>query len=224
MMARKHQDRQSTPVPDPEVPSTDLLLAAYLQGIFPMADPHSGAIEWFSPDPRGVIPLDEAFHVPRNVGRLVRQRRFEIVGDRDFTGVMRACAEPRPAEPETWIDERLVAAYAGLHARGFARSVEAWRDGVLVGGLYGVHIGGAFFGESMFVRPALGGTGASSVCLVHLVEHLRAIGVELLDTQFVTPHLMRFGAHEIPRAAYLDRLVGAVRQPTDWADGPLPRG
>lgn len=223
-MTSEAEHRQSSPVDDPQVPSTDLLLAAYLQGIFPMADPRTGAIEWFSPDPRGVIPLGEDFHVPRNVGRLVRQRRFEVVSDRDFVAVMRACGEPRPGEPESWIDERLVRAYEALHERGFAHSVEARLDGRLVGGLYGVRIGGAFFGESMFVRPRLGGTGASQVCLVHLVEHLRAIGVELLDTQFVTRHLERFGAVEIPRGVYLERLAAAVRIPTDWATGPLPQG
>jgi len=219
-MTREPDDRQSEPPVD-QAPSADLLLAAYLQGIFPMADPDTGTIDWFSPDPRGIIPLDEGFHVPRTVARLVRQARFEIVADRDFAGVMRACADPRPQEPETWIDERLVTAYCELHRRGFAHSVEAWRDGRLVGGLYGVHIGAAFFGESMFVRPGDGGSGASKVCLVHLVEHLRAVGGRLLDTQFTNPHLDRFGCREVPRAIYLRQLEDATRRPVDWTTGPL---
>lgn len=219
-MTREPDDRQSESTPD-DAPTADLLLAAYLQGIFPMADPDTGAIEWFSPDPRGILPLDEGFHVPRTVGRLVRQGRFDIVSDRDFRGVMQACAAPRPQEPETWIDDRLVAAYGALHERGFAHSVEAWLDGRLVGGLYGVRIGAAFFGESMFIRPRDGGSGASKVCLVHLVEHLRAIGGRLLDTQFANRHLDRFGCREISRAAYLRRLEDATRRPVDWQAGPL---
>jgi leucyl/phenylalanyl-tRNA--protein transferase len=207
-----------------DAPTPDLLLVAYLQGIFPMADPDTGAVDWYSPDPRGIMPLDEGFHVPRTVGRQVRAGDFEVVSDRDFAGVMRACAGPRATEPDTWIDERLVTAYSGLHERGFAHSVEAWRGGRLVGGLYGVHIGAAFFGESMFVRPELGGTGASKVCLVHLVEHLRAIGGRLLDTQFTNPHLERFGCVEIPRDEYLRRLEDACRRPVDWTAGPLAVG
>lgn len=199
-------------------------MSAYLQGAFPMADPDTGRIDWYSPDPRGVLPLDERFHVPGTVGRLLRQGRFEVVRDRDFTAVMRACAAPRPQEDGTWIDERLVEAYGRLHQLGFAHSIEAWRDGRLVGGLYGVRIGAAFFGESMFIRPDLGGSGASKVCLVRLVDHLRAIGGRLLDTQFTTGHLERFGAEEIPRETYLRRLADALEHPTDWNAGPVPAG
>lgn len=208
----------------PDLPGPDLLLSAYLQGIFPMADPDTGRIDWFSPDPRGVMPVDEGFHVPRSLGRIVRSERFDVVTDRDFAAVMAACAEPRPSEEGTWIDDRLIDAYVGLHERGFAHSVEAWLDGRLVGGLYGVHIGAAFFGESMFVRAEWGGRDASKVCLVHLVEHLRAIGVELLDTQLSNPHLERFGCIEMPRWAYLQRLADACRRPTDWDSGPLRSG
>lgn len=209
---------------DDYAPTPDLLLVAYMQGIFPMADPDTGVVDWYSPDPRGIMPLGQGFHVPKTVRRQVRCRDFTVVSDRDFTAVMRACAGPRASEPDTWIDERLVAAYSGLHERGFAHSVEAWRGGQLVGGLYGVHIGAAFFGESMFVRPELGGTGASKVCLVHLVEHLRAIGGRLLDTQFTNPHLERFGCVEIPRDDYLVRLEDAARRPVDWTAGPLRVG
>ncbi len=214
--------RQS-PSPDP-APSPELLLSAYLQGAFPMADPDSGRILWYSPDPRGVLPLDGSFRVPGTVGRLVRQGRFEIVRDRDFIGVMRACAAPRPGEDGTWIDERLIGAYGRLHESGFAHSIEAWRDGRRGGGLYGVRSGAAFFGESMFIRPELGGSGASKVCLVRLVDHLRAIGGRLLDTQFTTEHLERFGAREIPRETYLRRLAEALKHPTDWDTGPIPAG
>ena len=204
------------PVPerDPDAPSPDLLVAAYVQGAFPMVDPETGDLEWYSPDPRGVFPLEE-FHVPRNVGRLVRQAPFTIRSDTAFDRVMRACAAPRGQEDGSWIDERLVRAYAALHARGAAHSVEAWRDGELVGGLYGVHIGAAFFGESMFT--ASGASGASKVCLVHLVEHLRERGFELLDTQFWNHHLAQFGCVEIRRATYLRKLESAVRQGVAWS-------
>jgi leucyl/phenylalanyl-tRNA--protein transferase len=186
-----------------------------------MADPDSGEIGWYSPDPRGVIPLD-AMHVPRNVARLVRQRRFEIRTDTSFEQVMRACAKPRPSEDLSWIDDRLVIAYAALHERGHAHCVEAWRAGEMVGGLYGVHIGSAFFGESMFVTPSLGGTNASKVCLVHLVEHLRRQGFRLLDTQFTNAHLAQFGCIELPRVVYLRRLAAALEQHADWGTLHVP--
>lgn len=163
-----------------------------------------GAIGWFSPDPRGVIPLDDRFHVPSRLMRVVRQGRYDVAVDQDFAGVMRACAE-RP-DDGTWISDEIFEAYSALHRLGLAHSVETRRRGVLVGGLYGVHLGGAFFGESMFHRE----TDASKVALVSLVDRLRRRGFTLLDTQWVTPHLEQFGAVEIPRADYLRRLKAAL--------------
>jgi leucyl/phenylalanyl-tRNA--protein transferase len=181
-----------------------LVVRAYREGIFPMAL-EDGEIGWFSPDPRGIIPL-ETFHIPSRLARVVRQGRFEVAVDRDFRAVMRACAE-RPAEG-TWISEEIFEAYVALHRLGIAHSVEARRGGVLVGGLYGVHLGGAFFGESMFHRE----TDASKVTLVALVDRLRRRGFTLLDTQWITPHLGQFGAIEIPRPDYLRRLKDALRR------------
>ena len=203
---------------DPDRPTPELLLEAYRRGIFPMADPDSGRIDWFSPDPRAIFPLDR-FHVPRSVARAARSGRFEIATDTRFEAVMRECAAPDVGRERTWIDERLVAAYVGLHRLGHAHSVEAFRDGQLVGGLYGVHLGAAFFGESMFSRPERGGTDASKVCLVRLVELMRARGFLLLDTQFSTPHLARFGCIRIRRPVYLALLADAVAARADW---PLP--
>ena len=181
-----------------------VLLSAYAQGLFPMAMAE-GEIGWFSPDPRGIIPLD-AFHAPARLRRVVRQGTFEIHVDRDFEGVMRACAAARA--DGTWISEAIVESYVTLHRLGFAHSVEAWRDGALAGGLYGLHLGGAFFGESMFHRV----TDASKVALVALVDRLRAGGFTLLDVQWTTEHLEQFGATEISRADYLIRLAEALRQ------------
>lgn len=181
-----------------------------------MVEPRTGRIEYFSPDPRAVIPL-ELFHVPRSLARVREKRPFEIRTDTVFEEVIRACGEPRAGRRETWLDERLIAAYVDLHEHGFAHSVEAFREGRLVGGLYGVHIGAAFFGESMFSRPELGGTDASKLCLVELVERMRAGGFALLDTQFSTPHLARFGCVEIPRDRYLALLEAAIRRRGDWS-------
>jgi leucyl/phenylalanyl-tRNA--protein transferase len=195
-----------------------MLLWAYRHGVFPMADEEHGVIRWFSPDPRAILPL-ESFCIPASLARRVRSGRFEIVTDTAFELVMRQCAAPRPGRESTWIDERLIRAYTALHERGNAHSVEAWRDGHLVGGLYGVHLGAAFFGESMFSRPGRGGTDASKVCLVHLVERLRRGGFTLLDTQFWTEHLARFGCIEIPRRQYLRCLDEAVRREANWNGG-----
>jgi leucyl/phenylalanyl-tRNA--protein transferase len=179
----------------------ELLLRAYALGWFPMGTGRRGRIEWFSPDPRGILPL-ETFHAPSRLKRVVRQSRFEIRIDTAFEAVMRACA----ARDETWITEDILSSYVSLHRLGFGHSVETWQDEALVGGLYGVAIGGAFFGESMFHTA----TDASKVALVALVERLRARGFGLLDTQWVTPHLVQFGAIEVPRAEYLERLAATL--------------
>jgi leucyl/phenylalanyl-tRNA--protein transferase len=181
-----------------------LLVRAYRKGLFPMAL-EDEEIGWFSPDPRGILPID-TFHVPGRLARLVRQAPYEIAIDRAFEDVMRACAE-RPREG-TWISDEIVESYTALYRLGLAHSVEAWRDGELVGGLYGVHLGGAFFGESMFHRA----TDASKLALVALVDRLARRGFTLLDTQWITPHLVQFGAIEIPRAEYLRRLEEALKR------------
>jgi leucyl/phenylalanyl-tRNA--protein transferase len=185
----------------------DLLIRAYAGGVFPMADSRAGRIRWYAPDPRAVIPLD-AFHVPRSLHRTVRKGLFQVTTNADFPAVIRACAE----REETWISPEIEQAYTGLHRLGLAHSVEAWRQGQLAGGLYGVALGGAFFGESMFSRE----TDASKVALLALVERLRARGFALLDTQFITSHLARFGAVEIARDDYEQRLAGALRLPRQF--------
>jgi len=201
-----------------------MLVWAYSRGIFPMGDPEDGTIGWYSPDPRAILPLD-GFHVTRSLRRQVRKGRLRVTIDRAFEQVIRACAEPRIGDGQTWINPEIIDAYTSLHVAGLAHSVEAWSrepvtdareeemeadeiGGRLVGGLYGVSLGGAFFGESMFSQA----TDASKVCLVHLVEHLRRRGYTLLDTQFSTPHLKQFGVVEISRRAYLEQLVGALRR------------
>ena len=190
----------------------ELLVYGYTRGVFPMADPDEGdAVYWYAPDPRGVLPLD-GFHVSKTLAKLVRQDRFEVVTDRGFEAVMRACAASAPGRETTWISDEVIAAYVALHRRGAAHSVECWQGGELVGGLYGVALGGAFFGESMFHRAR----DASKVALVHLVRRLRRGGFTLLDVQFVTPHLARFGAVEIARAAYERRLAAALRIAAEW--------
>lgn len=184
----------------------DVLVSAYASGWFPMAV-GEGDIRWFSPDPRGVIPLD-AFHIPRRLSRVIRRGDFTIEIDRSFEEVIRACAmaERDADDTGTWIDQEIFESYCGLHEAGFAHSVEAWKDGSLAGGLYGVALGGAFFGESMFHHV----TDASKVALVALVERLRDRGFTLLDTQWTTEHLEQFGAVEIPRGRYLKLLSRAL--------------
>jgi leucyl/phenylalanyl-tRNA--protein transferase len=196
-------------------PDASLLLRAYAQGIFPMADPRTGRVDYYSPDPRAVLPLDD-FHVPKSLARVAKSGVFELRSDTAFERVIRACAEPRPGRHETWLDERLIAPYVELHRAGFAHSVEAWRGGELVGGLYGVHLGAAFFGESMFSRPEAGGRDSSKLCLLELVERMRAGGFRLLDTQFKTAHLARFGCVEISRKRYLALLEGALERTASW--------
>jgi leucyl/phenylalanyl-tRNA--protein transferase len=179
----------------------DVLRAAYRDGWFPMGERGTRLLEWFSPDPRGILPLD-GLHVPARLCRTLRSGRFEIRVDTAFAAVMRACAE----RDETWISDVILESYQALHLAGDAHSVECWRDGRLVGGLYGVAIGGAFFGESMFHLE----TDASKVALVALVERLRARGFLLLDLQWVTPHLAQFGAISVRRGAYLRLLDAAL--------------
>jgi leucyl/phenylalanyl-tRNA--protein transferase len=179
----------------------ELLIRAYCSGVFPMAEHRHGRIGWYRPDPRAIIPLD-AFHVPRSLRQTVRKGVFDVTVNADFPEVIQNCA----ARDETWISGEIIRSYAELHWFGFAHSVECWREGRLTGGLYGVALGGAFFGESMFSRE----TDASKVALVALVERLRERGFTLLDTQFLTPHLARFGAVEIPRREYERRLAAAL--------------
>lgn len=196
----------------------DFLLSAYAVGMFPMAnDYHDTTIHWIEPRRRGIIPLD-GFHVPRSLKKALRQGRFELRVDADFAAVMRACAAPTPERPRTWLNPELIGLYVELHRRGHAHSVEAWAEGRLVGGLYGVKLGGAFFGESMFSRA----TDASKVALVELIGRLRAGGFALLDTQFVTDHLQRFGAIEISRADYLGRLRRALPLAARFPLDPYP--
>jgi len=163
-----------------------------------------GEIGWFSPDPRGVIPLDEGFHVPRTLKRRMRKVDFEVRINVDFEKVMEGCADRK----ETWIDATVMRTYTALHRLGYAHSVEVWLDGRLVGGLYGVSLGSAFFGESMFSRVS----GASQVALVALVERMRERNFRLLDTQWTTEHLKRFGAVDIPKREYMGRLGVALAE------------
>lgn len=199
--------------------------------------PTARRIAWFSPDPRAVLPLSPGgLHIPGGLRRHVRRSPFVFTSNGCFDRVIRACARPReqrPGEPENglWIDETIVRLYTMLHAHGHAHSIEAWRSRddqphadapgfrgalQLVGGLYGVHIGSAFFAESMFCRPEHGGTNASNLCLIQLVAHLRRRGFQLLDVQMSNQHTERFGVTEIPRDQYLRLLAGAVSKPTDW--------
>ena len=183
--------------------SLPLLVAAYRSGYFPMGM-DDGEIGWFSPDPRAVLPLD-AVHVSRRLGRVVRSGRFTITVDTAFRAVMEACASDR--DEGTWISPAILAVYCGLHDHGLAHSVEVWHEGTLAGGLYGVSLGGAFFGESMFHRV----TDASKVALAFLVARLNERRYRLLDIQWTTPFLETFGAIEIPRDDYLQRLEQALQ-------------
>lgn len=188
------------------------LLAAYRSGQFPMAETRTDDdIYWIDPPLRGILPL-EAFHVPKRLARTIRSSRFRITVDNAFSEVMAACAMSAPSRRNTWINPLIERSYANLHANGHAHSVEVWDDALLVGGLYGVSIGAAFFGESMFSRQ----TDASKVALVHLVERLRAGSYKLLDTQFITEHLTQFGAVEIARARYKALLAEAVDAKADF--------
>ena len=187
--------------------TTEILEACYRAGAFPMADAY-GRIEFYRSDPRSVLEFED-LHVPRSLGRVIRKGTFEVRVDEDFDGVIRACAD----REETWISPEIIDAYVGLHHAGKAHSVEAYADGDLAGGLYGVTIGGAFMGESMFTRKR----DASKVCFVYLVGRLRERGYELLDCQVQNPHLARLGAREIPEIEYLRRLEQALRLDRSFA-------
>jgi leucyl/phenylalanyl-tRNA--protein transferase len=192
----------------------ELLLRAYAEGLFPMANQRDDPeLYWVSPDKRGIIPLD-GFHVPRRLARTIRSGRFRVTSDAAFSDVMRACAAPAQGREQTWINDEILRLYAALHASGHAHSVECWQGDELAGGLYGVRLGAAFFGESMFsvVRDA------SKVALARLVDALREGGFLLLDTQFLTQHLATFGAHEIPRSDYLLLLHRAIAADAIWPD------
>lgn len=194
----------------------DMLLRAYAIGVFPMAEDRDDPdLFWVDPRMRGIIPLD-TFHVPRRLRRTVRSGGFGITVDAAFEAIIEACAESTELRPRTWINDRIIMLYTSLFHLGFAHSIECWRDGRLAGGLYGVAMGGAFFGESMFSRT----TDASKVALVHLVARLRAGGFTLLDSQFITRHLRRFGAIEVPRSEYRLRLAEALKQNASFASPP----
>ncbi len=197
------------------------LLKAYANGIFPMAESrNSTVLHWMDPPLRGILPL-ETFHIPRRLRRTVRQRRFAIRCDTAFEPVLRACAAPRNGHFESWINDEIRLLFLALHRAGNAHSIECWLDGRLAGGLYGLAIGGAFFGESMFSRAP----DASKVALVYLIARLKLGGYTLLDTQFVTEHLRQFGACEIPRASYRARLADAMTRAANFhclGDDPDP--
>ncbi|MCW5731394.1 MAG: leucyl/phenylalanyl-tRNA--protein transferase [Alphaproteobacteria bacterium] len=201
---------------DPLTP--EILLRAYAHGLFPMAERRGDdELFWVDPERRGILPL-ESFHLPRRLARTIRQQRFEVRIDQDFPAVIAACAEPAPGRQETWISPRIERLYGQLFQLGHAHSVEARREGQLVGGLYGVSIGAAFFGESMFSRE----TDASKVALAHLVARLRLAGYLLLDSQFITAHLRQFGAIELSRREYRARLARAVKVGAEFRGPPDP--
>ena len=196
--------------------TTDLVMRAYRHGLFPMAEGRGGEkLFWLDPIKRGVLPLD-GFHLSRRLLRTVLSDSFAITADRNFAGTIAGCATPLPDRADTWINPQIERLFSELFRMGHAHSVEAWHGGTLVGGLYGVALGGAFFGESMFSFAR----DASKVALVHLVARLRLGGFRLLDTQFVTAHLAQFGAAEIPREVYKQQLADAVDLPAVWLTDP----
>lgn len=202
----------------PFVLTPELMLRAYRLGLFPMAEAREETeLHWFDPDTRGVLPL-RGFHLPRSLLKTLRSGRFVVTADTAFARVIQNCAATRQNEPGTWINHEIEQLFIALHRLGFAHSVESWQNGELVGGLYGASLGGAFFGESMFSTA----TDASKVALVHLVARLRLGGYKLLDTQFITSHLARFGAVEIDRAAYHDLLDVAAESPAQFPVCPDP--
>jgi len=191
----------------------EILLQAYRSGIFPMAPSRdSTELNWYDPDPRGVLPIAE-LHVPKKLQRTIKKRPYRITFDKAFEGVMRGCADVRP---DTWINDSIIKLYTALHKQGYAHSAEAWQEGKLVGGVYGISMGGAFFGESMFSTA----TDASKIALVYLVARLWKHGFELFDTQFTNEHIKQFGVYEIPRYEYHRRLKKALAKPDQWSSEP----
>lgn len=194
---------------NPPAITPEILLRAYSAGLFPMAESADDPeIYWVQPELRGIIPLD-SFHISRSLAKTIRRKPFDIRVNTAFSRVIALCAEPAPDRPTTWINPLILKLYRELHRMGYAHSVEAWEGDELVGGLYGVSLGSAFFGESMFSRR----TDASKVCLAYLVERLRKRGFTLLDTQFTTEHLKTFGAIDVPRKAYEKMLDKAMHSP-----------
>ena len=204
-------------MPEDEPIAIEMLIWAYSRGIFPMAEHRHGEVEWFSADPRAVLPLD-AFKASHSLRKRVRLGDYEVRIDTAFESVIRHCSQPRPRHPETWINETIVDVFVRAHQAGLAHSVEAWtrsrgdEEPRLVGGLYGLALGGAFFGESMFSRA----TDASKVCLVHLVERLKSRGYVLLDVQMNSKHMAQFGTIDIPRQEYLRQLEKALAIEARW--------
>jgi leucyl/phenylalanyl-tRNA--protein transferase len=195
---------------DPSPLTAETLVYAYASGVFPMAE-ETGEILWYSPDPRAIIPID-TYKPAKSLKPFINQERFEIRINTCFEQVMRNCALPRPGEEETWISEELVLAYTNLHKMGLAHSVEAWQAGKLVGGLYGVALGGAFFGESMFSLVS----NSSKVAFHYLVQILREQNYSLLDSQFMNDNVLRYGAIDIPRSEYKKRLAKALKSTCDF--------
>ena len=200
------------------VVTADLMLRAYRAGLFPMAESRVGhRLYWLDPELRGVLPLDR-FHLPRRLLRTVLSGPYTVTSNTDFAATIAGCATAAPGREDTWINPDIERLFIELNHTGHAHSVETWQDGVMVGGLYGVSLGGVFFGESMFSRAR----DASKVALVHLVARLRLGGYRLLDTQFVTSHLAQFGATEIPREMYKQQLADALQVPAEWYVAPDP--
>ena len=198
--------------------TADLVLRAYRHGLFPMAEGRAGdRLFWLDPVKRGILPLD-GFHLPRRLLRTVLSDEYIVTADRNFAGTIAGCATPMPGRMDTWINPQIERLFGELFRLGYAHSVETWRDGTLIGGLYGVALGGVFFGESMFSFAR----DASKIALVHLIARLRLGGFRLLDTQFVTSHLAQFGAQEIPREVYKQLLSEAVDKPAVWPRAPEP--
>jgi leucyl/phenylalanyl-tRNA--protein transferase len=194
----------------------DTLLKAYAFGVFPMAqDRNDPTLYWMDPDPRGILPLDD-FHIPHRLARTVRADRYRVSINTSFEATMQGCAAATPDRRTTWINDHIISLYGALFERGFAHSVECWDGDQLVGGLYGVALGGAFFGESMFSRAR----DASKVALVHLLARLVAGGYSLLDTQYTTEHLSQFGTIEIPRSQYRRKLRRAIAEEGDFYSLP----